>query len=75
MIPSLILLWLIMGILFLIGAFSPRIKKLAKRMQVFISDKLIFLLSLLPTYSKNILAKIIICLWLTLWILKQRFLG
>lgn len=75
MIPSLILLWIIMGILFLIGAFSPRTKKLAKKLKAFITGKLIFLLKLLPTYSKNILAKIIICLWLTLWVLKQRFLG
>jgi len=75
MISGLILLYVIMGILFLIGIFSPRTKKIALRIKRFIIKAITGLIKSLPRPVKKIIIYLIIAGLLFAWFLKQKFLG
>ncbi|MCX6797969.1 MAG: hypothetical protein NTX66_01975 [Candidatus Falkowbacteria bacterium] len=69
------ILCLLMGIMFLIGIFSPRTKKLATEIKSFILNKITQLFKLLSPSSRRIIVSLIIGSLLMIWYLKQRFLG
>jgi len=73
MIPSLLLLWIIMGILFLIGIFSPRTRRLALKIKIFIFQQFVRLLKLLSPGLRQMIFGLVIVILLLTWCLKQRF--
>lgn len=75
MIPSLALLWIVVGILFLIGIFSPKTKKLALKIKSFILKTIAGLIKALLLRGRKLIMALIIGILLIVWSLKQKFLG